>query len=300
MQDFTVCFIGTDETFKLLGIKATESDIAISHYEKSEKVLSFVKPAGFPEKIKPLIQSLQLCNFVVIELSLIDKYFAEAIVAADLIKKPGMFIVPLKNQPLISQLNNLIKETALGSYEIRKINDNKDISSLKQELLEKTPELMNEPFVVIDHFFNVKNVGLVVLGFLNGGEITSRDSVLLYPGKKEIQIKSIQCMDKDYKALNARARVGLALKNCTIEEIQRGSVLVKTEKQEFTELDGKIEKVKFYKEDAKQVIAVNNMLSASGVITENGIKLQSPILKIAPKTILLDPNAKALRIIGTI
>jgi hypothetical protein len=42
------------------------------------------------------------------------------------------------------------------------------------------------------------------------------------------------------------------------------------------------------------------MLSASGTITDKGIELQSPILKIDPKTILIDPNAKALRIIGTV
>lgn len=300
MQDFTVCFIGTDETFKLLGIKATISDIAITHYEKGEKVLSFVKPIGFPDKVKPLIQSLQLSNYIIIELTAIDKYFAEVIVAVDLVKKPGIFIVSSKNQFLISQLNDLIKGTSLEKFEIKTINDNKDISSLKQELIEKNAELTQESLVVIDHFFNIKNVGLVVLGFLTGGELTSRDSVFLYPGKKQVQIKSIQCMDKDYKEIKGRARVGLALKNCDIEEIQRGSILSKSEKQEITKLEGKIEKVKYYKDEPKQIIAVNNMLSASGTITDKGIELQSPILKIDPKTILIDPNAKALRIIGTV
>lgn len=307
MKDYTVCFVGTDDTYKLLGKSASASDIEFRHYTKGDKTVTFVSPKGFPEKIKPLIQALNIADYLIIELKSIDKELAELMVAADLLKKQGIFIVSQADQILLNQLSDLIKGTVFENYEIRILKSNEDLVNLRALLLEKESVTKDNLEVIIDQAFEVKNVGLVVLGYITGGRLSARDQCLLYPGKRLIQVKTIQCMDVDCKEITAKARVGLSLKNCKIDDVSRGCVIVKDELKELNELSGNLTKVKYYKEELKpgsQVIAVNNLLSVTGLIKKTNpdliIELQKPIVKTMNETVLIDPDSKSLRVIGLV
>lgn len=79
--------------------------------------------------------------------------------------------------------------------------------------------------MVIDHAFEVKSVGTVVLGIVKQGKICAHDSLVLYPSGKEVMVKSIQMQDDDVQSAASHSRVGLALKGVTAGEIKRGDVL---------------------------------------------------------------------------
>jgi len=305
MHNITVLFIGSEETAKLLGNKGTVSDIELRDYGKGDRMITVIRPITYPDKIKTLIQSIALSDYAIIELERIDKYLAEIIISLDLLKIKGSFIYSVNNQVLIDELKPLIKGTFLESYDFKLIKGNEDVASLKQELISLESKTGDDTLVLIDHAFNVSNVGLVVLGMLRSGELSARDQCVLQPGRKLIQVKSIQCMDKDLKSIKAPARVGLSLKNCQLDDIARGSIIVKNEKPELLKIKGKFYKNNYYKDNLskdEQVLLINSLNSSQGLIKELGseltIELQKPLVIIEPRTLLLNPNSKGLRVIG--
>ena len=104
--------------------------------------------------------------------------------------------------------------------------------------------------MVIDHCFDVKGVGTVILGKVTAGKIKQYDNLKLYPEGIDVLIKSIQMHDDPVEESVCPARVGLAVKGAKPEEVGRGDVIsaegvfdVKTE----IELD--FQKNPFYKSE---------------------------------------------------
>ena len=139
MKDVCITFIGSKDTAKLLGNEATVSDLEFRHYTKSDKTLTFVRPLG-PEKIKPVIQSVNLGEQVVIEVEVIDKFLGELIVLLELLEKKTIFLLNKDKAYLEEQLKGILNGTSFSSA-FRIINDNEDIKALKEEL--KLHELYN-------------------------------------------------------------------------------------------------------------------------------------------------------------
>ncbi|MFA5405827.1 MAG: hypothetical protein WC307_00510 [Candidatus Nanoarchaeia archaeon] len=291
MKNVCACFIGSDETAKMLGNKATVSDLEFLHYKKTDSVLTIVRPIGFPEKIKTLIQAVNMTDYVVVELSAVDKFFGEIIILLDLLGKKGCFIVPLDKQHLVEQ----VKSFGLD-YNFRIINNNDDIKQLKDDLLMIEPVYGNEPLIIIDHFFNIKNVGTVALGFTKGGTIKVKDKFVLLPGGRPAQLNSMQSMDVDYKEINWPARVGVSLKNCDVKDLERGSIL-SNELKETKELSGEIIKSRFFKGELKKFMVINGLLSRQAELKDK-VMLEKTIVLIGP-SVIYDDNTSP-RIIGII
>jgi len=79
--------------------------------------------------------------------------------------------------------------------------------------------------VPVDHAFNVKGVGVVILGVVVNGGIAKHDALNVFPGGKKAQVRSIQKHDEDFDTAVEGDRVGLALKNVEVEDVDRGAVL---------------------------------------------------------------------------
>jgi selenocysteine-specific translation elongation factor len=79
--------------------------------------------------------------------------------------------------------------------------------------------------VPVDHAFSVKGVGTVVLGLVAKGAIRKHASLKVFPGEKSAQVRSIQKHDDDFDSASKGDRVGLALKNVEVEDVDRGTVL---------------------------------------------------------------------------
>lgn len=298
MKDVSVCFIGSNETAKLLANKSSSNDLELSHYAKNDEILTVIRPIGFPEKIKPLIQAVNMSEYVIVEINEVNKYLGEVIILLDLLNKKGEFLISLNKQFLKEQVEQIIKDTAIKEYNFRTINNNEDIKLLREELLKINTKYGTDPLIVIDDFFNVKNVGTVALGFTKGGLVKSKDQLTLQPGNKKIQINSLQVMDIDYKELNSPARIGLALKNCNIEDLERGSTISRglIEKKE---IEGKLIKAKFVKKEISgQLMIINGLISIQAEIKENKAIMPKAI-PITSDSIIYD-QSNSPRILGLI
>jgi selenocysteine-specific translation elongation factor len=79
--------------------------------------------------------------------------------------------------------------------------------------------------VPVDHSFNVKGVGVVVLGVVAYGTAQKHETLNALPSGKSAQVRSIQKHDDEFDVASEGDRVGLALKNVEVEDLDRGVVL---------------------------------------------------------------------------
>src|SRR5208283_4732505 len=121
------------------------------------------------------------------------------------------------------QIAAIIKSTALRSFIVQERDPTKILEVLRS--FEPERDTSSSTVVVVDHSFSVKGVGEVVLGFVRRGIVRKYDKLTLLPENKEVIVRSIQMQDEDYEEAEAGARVGLALKGATVEEMKRGSIL---------------------------------------------------------------------------
>lgn len=305
MNCVNIAFVGSIELASAFGKAGTKSDIQFYNYKTSQKVLNLIHAFSFPEKITSLVQALNIGNIALVEINSINQELGEVIILLKLLEKKTYFLLNKKNEYLIPQLEPLIKGI---NHEIRVIKEQKELVSLKDEFLNMDFSKQGETLVEIDHFFNVKSVGIVALGVLKQGTLDARNQIILYPQKKQIQIKSIQVMDEDVKSADSQARVGLSLKNCTLEELERGSILSSKELEVRTNLKSNLNKVEYYKKEitkGEQLILVHSLqvipcnvkdVSSSSI----SLELLKPLTCISEKSILLSPSGKGLRVIGSV
>jgi selenocysteine-specific translation elongation factor len=130
------------------------------------------------------------------------------------------------------QIAPLIKGTVLEGYTV--LDD--DPILLRERLLAQANEAALDSLddsvgsVAVDHYFDVKGVGTVVLGCVADGTIGKHDAVKVLPLGREAEIRSIQKHDDDFDTAVKGDRVGLALKGVSVNELDRGTVLSNDEK----------------------------------------------------------------------
>jgi len=159
----------------------------------------------------------------------VNATFGECLVMLQCSDIQSGYIV-LRNYIPKEKIQPLIKGTSLEKFEI--VND--DPIYLREQLLaeaakQKTPELPAGQQAVgtvpVDHAFNVKGVGVVVLGVVVYGFVAKHASLNVLPAAKTAQVRSIQKHDDEFDLAGEGDRVGLALKNIDVEDLDRGAVL---------------------------------------------------------------------------
>jgi selenocysteine-specific translation elongation factor len=140
----------------------------------------------------------------------------------------GYFI--LRNYLSREKIEPLIKGTCLEKFEF--IEDNpillreRCITEAAQQKQESEAEEATGT-VPLDHAFNVKGVGTVVLGTVADGSVVKHDTMQVLPGGKTTQVRSIQKQDDEFDSAYEGERVGLALKNIEVADLERGTVLTR-------------------------------------------------------------------------
>jgi selenocysteine-specific translation elongation factor len=200
-----VC-LGQTEFVKELGKKGQSSDVTTYDKKKDDRIMTYVIPSGYPEKIQPLITAVNLAEYSIINVNKLDRYLGEQIVALDLLHLDKGFLLhsyEVDNE----KLKSLLKNTVASSFKVEQ-----NIESLKESIYSLSSVKRDGPPIIhIDNIFNVKGVGVVVLGILKQGIIKVHDELILFPQKKRVIIKSIQMHDKNVEESYSPARVGLAL-----------------------------------------------------------------------------------------
>ncbi len=229
MSNLTVAVLAPPDYAKDLGKKGTTSDITFYNLKKGDATVTFVEPTRYPEKLSSLFYAVSLSDRVILVVDEINASFGECVLMLQCSGKSTGYLI-LKNYISPDQIAPLIKGTVLERYEILE----EDMVGIREKMLDisvrqtahrKAHENTGKGIVPIDAHFNVKGVGVVVLGSVAQGSIKKHDTVKVLPTEKTAQIRSIQKHDDDAESAVTGDRVGLALKNIESEELDRGFVL---------------------------------------------------------------------------
>ena len=299
-----VC-LGQTDFAKELGKKGQSSDITIYDKKKDDKIMTFVIPSGYPDKIQPLITAVNLAEYSIINVNKLDRFLGEQIVALDILQLDKGFL--LHSYEVDTEiLNSILKNTVSSSYKVEQ-----NIESLKESINFLSSVKRNGPPIIhIDNVFNVKGVGVVVLGILKQGAIKIHDELILFPQKKKVTVKSIQMHDKNVEDSYSPARVGLALTGISFDEITRGDILSGI--NHFTSANQELiidfKKVPFYKNDLSEnhsyLLSIGTQIRPAKIekLENNKLKILSEKLfsfKSKDTAILLNPDSKSIRIVGS-
>jgi selenocysteine-specific translation elongation factor len=182
--------------------------------------LSLVEPSQYPEKFPPLLYALALSDRAILAVTGLDRSVAETAATLDL------FDLPVEVRLGASVGEEEIRKAFRGLRLADAAMAPLDLLKLRSELLTWRAPVRDGPVVVgIDHYFPVKGVGTVALGFVRQGTLTAHSSLRLYPTERSVEVRSIQVHDVDVKEATSGERVGLALKGAEVDELARGQQL---------------------------------------------------------------------------
>jgi len=257
MSNLTVAVLAPPDYSKDLGKKGTTSDITFYNLKKGEATVTFIEPTRYPEKLSSLFYTVSLSDRVILVVEEINAAFGESVLMLQCAGKSTGYLI-LKNYITRDQIAPLIKGTVLEHYEVLE----EDIVGLREKMLEisvkqtahqKAHESTGKGVVPVDAHFNVKGVGVVVLGSVAQGSIKKHDTLKVLPTAKTAQIRSIQKHDDDAESAVTGDRVGLALKNIESEDLDRGFVLTNDPSiQHSTTITGKAQLVKYWPAPLKE------------------------------------------------
>lgn len=318
MGNFTVVVAGSPDYAKNLGKKSTASDMTFFDIKKGDTTVTFVEPTKYPERLSTLFHAAAMADAALVVVDQIDPVLGETIVMLDCAGIRRGWLL-LRNYITSDQLAPFLKGTALEKYEL--VQD--DHTALREKVLEQAEKVdASEPegdscgSVPIDHHFDVKGVGTVILGRVADGHIKKHDSIRILPGDKDAEIRSIQKHDDDYDWAVKGDRVGLALKGVGAEELDRGMVLTTDPALiERTTLTCTVEVVKYWPSPITKdmVLHVGHWMQFVPAkvedVSEGADKRRPRITMQLQKALAFKPGSKAvlsyleggkLRVVGTI
>jgi len=224
MKSINFVIVGGDcyEIATELGKKGTSTDLSIYDRKTQDAIYTWTIAITFPEKIQSLMQAVNIAEYAVLNVTKIDKYLGEQVLALDAVNMTEGFVLHSYEVDEM-ELKKIIRNTAASNYKF--INN---IEHLKEEIAKLEPKAVDETrecVIQIDHAFNVKGVGTVALGIIKQGAVKTYDQLKILPNGKDVLIKSIQMHDDPVNESKSPARVGLAVKGADAADISRGDVL---------------------------------------------------------------------------
>jgi len=300
VQSINFVVLGKQDIASEFGKKGTESDLTLYDRKESDVIKTWVIPNGFPEKIQPLFQAINLAEYVIFHVDKLDKFTGEQIIALDSLKKEKGILSHTFDVDE-SKLNMMIKGTVVENY--TRVEQDK----IKEEMNTLEPITNDNPAeLLIDHCFDVKGVGTVILGKVTNGTIKQYDNLKLYPAEIDVLIKSIQMHDDPVPESICPARVGLAVKGVKPDDVSRGDVI---SKQDAVSVNSTLEldfvKSPFYKSDITEnqgcLVSVGLQIKAAKFVSITPLKLQfekSIVYKPGDIAVILKPESNTIRILG--
>ena len=293
--------LGKQEIASEFGKKGTESDLTLYDRKESDIIKTWVIPNGFPEKIQPLFQAINLAEYVIFYVDKLDKFTGEQIIALDSLKKEKGILSHTFDVDE-SKLNMMIKGTVVENY--TRVEQDK----IKEEMDNLEPITNdNSSELLIDHCFDVKGVGTVILGKVTNGTIKQYDNLKLYPAGIDVLIKSIQMHDDPVTESICPARVGLAVKGVKPDDVSRGDVIsVEDAVNVKSEIELDFTKNSYFKGDVSEnqgcLVNIGLQIKAAKFtsITPLKLKFEKPVVcKSGEIAIILKPESTTIRILGS-
>jgi selenocysteine-specific translation elongation factor len=302
MRHLTVGIFHDEELGKELGKKGTLSDMAMYHRRSDDCIFTFMSPVE--DKLTAKSQIISTIDAAVVVFSQMTRELGETILLLDLMAvREGVAITT--PYATADKILTLTGKTSLKSYHVEERDPIKIMELLKA--INPTRDNASPVVIVVDHSFNVKGVGEVVLGFVKRGVVKKYDKLNLLPAGKEVVVRSIQVQDEDVETAEAGTRVGLALKGASVDELERGAILSSSGQiQTASRMKLSFSKVPFYTDDISPG-AYHATVGMQGVpITVLDSKADSIVIETGKPVayerddtvVLLNLNAKKTRIMG--
>jgi selenocysteine-specific translation elongation factor len=316
MPNLTVAVIAPIDYAKEMAKKGTSTDITLYDVKRGEDTVSFIEPTKYPERLAPLFYACSIADSALVVVEEVNAQFGECVLMLDALGIRNGRII-LKNFVSPEKVAPLIKGTVLESYSY----EQEDFVALRESFLDEASRMTaDDPSatgsVPIDHYFNVKGVGTVILGHVVRGTIHKYDDLRVLPGKKTALVRSIQKHDDDFDFATVGDRVGLALKGIDAEELDRGFVLSNQDDMKCesrTIVDASL--FKYWPSALKEGMVVHlghwmQFLPARVAMVDNGSDWRRPRLELVlEKELVHPPGARAalcyldggkLRVAGTV
>ena len=237
MTVLNIAMIGSDDLAKSIAKATDQRDVHTYVHKESgadgPRILSLIRPAKMPERIRPFFNSLCAARVGLLEVTGIDATFGEVLVgfsAAGITK--GIYVInPAEGEWIDEdQVKAFIAQAGLSSWQ-QSGNDGIELRSalygLMDEISSDLESAKQDPLVVpIDQHFNVKGIGLVAIGYVQSGSVSVHDELHLLPAEGPGTVKSLQVMDDDVEQAVAGDRVGIALRNAKEEHLTGGSLVI--------------------------------------------------------------------------
>src|SRR5208283_1423226 len=320
MGNITVALLGALDYGNSLGKKGTSTDITFYNIKKGEATVTLIEPTRYPERLSPLFYAVSLSKKAIVVVDEINASFGESIVMLQCANIQSGYII-LRNYIPKEKIAPLLKGTSLEKFEF--ITD--DPTYLREQLLaeaerQKSSEASaGQPStgtVPVDHAFNVKGVGVVILGVVTNGVVQKHATLNVLPGGKSAQVRSIQKHDDEFDVAGEGDRVGLALKNVVVEDLDRGSVLTNDSSiKTASKLETPASLVKYWQTPIKQGMVMHighwtQFITAKvDAVAESGDPKKPTLTLTLDKPLVYRPNDKAmlmylegakLRVAGTV
>ena len=229
--------IGSDDLAKSIAKATDQRDVHTYVHKESgadgPRILSLIRPAKMPERIRPFFNSLCAARVGLLEVTGIDATFGEVLVgfsAAGITK--GIYVInPAEGEWIDEdQVKAFIAQAGLSSWQ-QSGNDGIELRTalygLMDEISSDLESAKQDPLVVpVDQHFNVKGIGLVAIGYVQSGSVSVHDELHLLPAEGPGTVKSLQVMDDDVEQAVAGDRVGIALRNAKEEHLTGGSLVI--------------------------------------------------------------------------
>lgn len=291
------------EVLSLLGKKGTESDIIFSNRKEGDTLYAFLEPRN--DKLSAKSQIMQTADIPVIVIDEITPSLGETILMLDALKKKNGIII-VSDYVDRGMFERISKDTVVSAYKETK----KDFSEIMGAINGFDIKRNNDDKTVIevDHFFNVKGLGTVILGFVKQGTAKKYSKLKMLPQDKEVTVRSIQMHDKDFDEAGAGCRVGLAIKGADADEFTRGTLLCEEGSAEVkTEFDIEFSKNKFYSDEITTgkkfhiSLGMQFFLVTVKELNENNITLEAEkksAISHKKRALLIDLNVPKLHLAG--
>ena len=111
-----------------LGKKGTSTDITIYDRKTNDQIISYCFSNTYPDKLQSLLQSISMSDYAILNISHLDSFLGEQILALDIFNIKKGFILYSYNIDG-EKIKNIIKKTSLSSFQILD-----DIEQLKTSL----------------------------------------------------------------------------------------------------------------------------------------------------------------------
>jgi selenocysteine-specific translation elongation factor len=301
MKSVNFVVLGEQSIADEFGKKGTKTDITLYDRKESDIIRTWIVPSGFPDKIQPLFQAISLGEYAIFYVGSLDKFTGEQIIALDLLKKREGILSHTYDVDE-NRLKAMIKGTVLEHYKLVNSSELKQVINTLEPISKE-----GKTKIVIDHCFDVKGVGTVVLGKVSQGRIKQYDTLKLLPAGIDVVVKSIQMHDDSVSEAISPARVGLSLKGVKPDEINRGDVLCEDPStyQLKSEVELDFKKNPFYKGEISEnqmcLVNIDMQIKAAKFTSADPVKLRLDKSAVFDNDIcvILKPDSENIRILGS-